>query len=453
MREYDLVVVGGGSGNMVFGPGLEHWHAAVVEADKFGGTCLHRGCVPSKMLVVAADVATSARDAARLDVAATFDGVDWPALRDRIFGRLDPTHERAIRYRERGGVDVFTSPARFVAPRVLEIDGERITARHVVVAVGSRPELLPIPGLDATAFHTSDTIMRLDALPRSLAIIGGGAIAAEMGHVFSAFGTDVTILQRYDRMLMAEDVDVSTRFTELLGHRMHVRTGVTVTSVAPGPGGGATVAWTDAAGVTGSVAVEQLLVATGRVPNTDRLDAVAGGLELDEHGHLAVDRFCRANVAGVWGLGDVANHFQLKHLANAEARVVRHNLLHPDDLVTLGTSLAPHAVFSAPQVASVGMTEAEARASDRPVVVASRGYGSTAYGWALEDTTSFVKVIADADERTILGAHIIGPDAALLLQPLLQAMMLGQTADQLAHDVLYIHPALNEVVEQALLEL
>jgi mycothione reductase len=166
-----------------------------------------------------------------------------------------------------------------------------------------------------------------------------------------------------------------------------------------------------------------------------------------------VDAHFRTGVDGVWAFGDVANHTQLKHMANAEMRVVRHNLTHPDDLRTLGTSLVPHAVFSSPQVAAVGLTEAEARASGRAIRVASRNYAETAYGWALEDTTSFVKVIADAGTRLLVGAHVIGPDAVVLLQPLLQAMMLGQTVDAVAHDVLYVHPALTEVVEQALLEL
>ena len=286
-------------------------------------------------------------------------------------------------------------------------------------------------------------------------IVGGGAIAAEMGHVFSAFGTDVTILQRSARLLMAEDVDVSTRCTELLAHRMHVRTDVTVTRVAPAGGAGISVDWTDAAGDAGTPPrAEVLLVATGRIPNTDRLDAVAGGLDLDEHGHLVVDEHCRTNVDGVWALGDVANHFQLKHLANAEARVVRHNLAHPDALVALGSR--PRAARGLHVAAGrVGRPDRGARHGHRIGRSWSRRgrYSATAYGWALEDSTSFVKVIADAHDRTILGAHIIGPEAALLLQPLLQAMMLGQTADQVARDVLYIHPALTEVVEQALLEL
>ncbi|MFG2887337.1 hypothetical protein ACGFYV_34475 [Streptomyces sp. NPDC048297] len=155
----------------------------------------------------------------------------------------------------------------------------------------------------------------------------------------------------------------------------------------------------------------------------------------------------------MWSLGDATNHFQLKHLANAEVRVVRHNILHPDDVRTLSRAIVPHAVFADPQIAAVGLTEQQARERGVDHVVSVRNYSEAAYGWALEDTTSFVKLLADPHTRTLLGAHIIGPQAATLIQPLLQAMALGQTVDQLAHDVLYIHPALTEVVEQALLAL
>jgi mycothione reductase len=178
-----------------------------------------------------------------------------------------------------------------------------------------------------------------------------------------------------------------------------------------------------------------------------------GGLQVDEDGHLAVDEECRTSVPGVWALGDAANHFQLKHMANAEMRVVRHNLTHADSPRRLSQDLIPHAVFTAPQIASAGLTEQEARRRSVEHIVAVRAYADVAYGWALEDTTGFVKLLADPQLRTLLGVHIIGPQAATLLQPLVQAMMLGQTVDQLAHDVLYVHPALPEVLEQALLEL
>ncbi len=452
MREYDLLVLGGGSGNMIFGPAFDGWRCAIVEPDRLGGTCLNRGCVPSKMFVVVADVANSARDSHRLDVRAHFDGVDWPALRDRVFARIDPIHERGVHYRRANGIDVHEGAARFVAPKVLEVDGERMTARHIVVAVGARPEVPDLTGLDSVPFHTSDTIMRLDALPTSMVIIGGGYIAAEMGHVFSAFGTEVTMLQRGPRLLMAQDDDISARFTELAARHMRVVTGVVNESVT-GDADGVTVTARVGAGDSFAVHAETLLVTTGRRPNTDRLGVDGAGLHLDEHGHLIVDEFQRTNVDGVWAFGDVANHYQLKHMANAEMRIVAHNLAHPDDLRSLSGTLAPAAVFTDPQIAAVGLTERDARAQGRDVLVSIKPYSDTAYGWALEDTTSFVKVVVDAESRLILGAHIIGPNAALLLQPLVQAMTFGQTADQIAREVIYIHPALAEAVEQALLEL
>lgn len=451
MRSYDLIVIGAGSGNMLLGPELEGLRAAIVEPDRFGGTCLNRGCIPSKMFVVAADTARSVAVARRLGVHATLDRVDWPAIRDRVFGRIDPIHDRAVEYRRRGGVDVYAAPARFVAPKVLEVDGERLSAEQIVVATGSRPVIPPIPGLEGVGYHTSDTIMRVEQVPASLVIVGGGFIAAEMGHVFEAFGARVTIVQRGPRLLMAEDEAVSNRFTELARQRFDVL--VDSEAVSAEPTGNGVALTVEVAGVSTVLEAEALLVATGRRPNTDLLDAAAGGLTLDDHGHVVADEAYRTSVPGVWALGDAANHFQLKHMANAEMRVVRHNLTHPGALQRLPARLAPHAVFSDPQVAGVGLTEQEARRAAVDHVVAVRPYSDTAYGWALEDTTSFIKVIADPHRRLLLGAHIIGPHAAILLQPLLQGMMLGQTVDQLGRDVLYIHPALTEVIEQALLEL
>ncbi len=334
---------------------------------------------------------------------------------------------------------------------MLEVGGEQLTAEQIVVAAGARPVVPPIPGLDMVVFHTSDTIMRIDELPASLIVIGGGFIAAELGHVFGAFGAEVTIVQRGPRLLMAEDEQVSARFTELAQQRFRVLLNTAATAVAPTAAGVSVTVERD--GQTQVLEAAALLVATGRRPNTDLLDVAAGDLEVDEHGHLVTDDTYQTSTPGVWAFGDAANHFQLKHMANAEERVVRHNLTHPGELRRLPHALVPHAVFSDPQIASVGLTEQEARRTGVDYVVAVRDYADTAYGWALEDTTSFVKLIADPQRRTLLGAHIIGPQAATLLQPLLQAMMLHQTVDQLTHDVLYVHPALTEVLEQALLEL
>ncbi|MEO6317463.1 MAG: mycothione reductase [Acidimicrobiales bacterium] len=461
MRTYDLLVLGAGSGNMLPAPELSHLRTAIVESDRFGGTCLNRGCIPSKMFVVAADAVISARHAHRLGVNASVDRVDWRAIRDRVFARIDPLHESAVGFRRANGVDVLLGSARFVEPKVVEIvdgddAGQRLTAEKIVVSVGSRPAVPDIPGLDTVPYLTSDTIMRLDQVPESLLVLGGGFIAAELGHVFEAFGAKVTIVQRGPRLLMSEDTEISVRFTELAQERFTVLTGSEIAAVertATGvralvrtiDGDARPEAWMDA---------DALLVAAGRVPNTDRLEAAsAGGLDLDEHGHVLVGADLQTNVPGVWSFGDTANHFQLKHMANAEARVLRHNLLHPSEPHHGPADIAPHAVFTDPQIASIGMTEERAIASGIPHVIGRRAYGDVAYGWALEDTASFVKVIADPVTRLLLGAHIIGPQAALLIQPLLQAMMLGQTVDQIACQVVYIHPALSEVIENALLNL
>lgn len=451
MRHYDLVVLGMGSGNMLLDDEIAQLRTAVVEPDRFGGTCLNRGCIPSKMFVVTADAVEGARGAARLGVDATVDRVDWKAVRDRVFGRIDPLHDSAVNYRREHGVDVYTEEGRFVAPKVLQVGAEQLTADTFVVAVGSRPLVPDVPGLDSVPFHTSDTIMRIDEVPASMVVIGGGFVAAEFSHVFGSFGTDVTIVQRGPRLLTSEDEQVSARFTELASRRHRVLLDTAVASVAQeGDGVAVAVNGPDGDEVLRAAA---LLVCVGRRPNTDRLDAAAGGLDLDEHGHIAADDAYRTSVPGVWALGDVVNHFQLKHMANAESRIVRHNMVHPQDLRTLTNRVAPHAVFTSPQIASVGLTEQEARRRGIAHLVSVRDYADTAYGWALEDTTSFVKVLADPRKRTILGAHIIGPQAATLIQPLIQAMALGQTVDQVAREALYIHPALTEAVEQALLGL
>ncbi|MCU1596068.1 MAG: mtr [Frankiales bacterium] len=450
MKSYDLVVVGAGSGNMVFTPELTAMRSAIIEPGRFGGTCLNCGCIPSKMLVLAADAARGVIEAQRLGVHAALTKVDWPAIQSRVFGRIDPLHDGGVAYRRSLGIDVYTEAARFTAPKVLQVGDETVTAETIVVAAGARPVIPDIPGLSEVRdrTYTSDTIMRIPQLPESMVVVGGGFIAAEMGHVFQSFGTRVSIVQRGPRLLMAEDAEIGRRFTTLSQERFDLHLSATVASVATGRRG---VAVTLADGTV--LEAEVLLLATGRTPNTDLLDAAAGGLEVDAHGHLVVDEHQRTNVEGVWSLGDASNHFQLKHMANAEARLVAHNIAHPSSPKALASRLAPHAVFTDPQIGSVGITEEQAVAQGLDHVVATRPYSETAFGWGLEDTTSFAKVIADPATRLILGAHIIGPMAAVLLQPLVQAMFLGQTVDQLAHDVIYLHPALTEVVEQVLLEL
>jgi mycothione reductase len=290
--------------------------------------------------------------------------------------------------------------------------------------------------------------MRIDEVPRRLGIVGGGYIAAEFAHVFSALGSDVTILCKYDVLLRDLDESLSSHFTDAAQRQWDVRLNRHLVAADVTEDG---IRLTDSDG--SSVDVDLLLVAIGRDPNSDRLDPARGGVDLEADGRIAVDEYQRTSAEGVWALGDVSSPYQLKHVANHEMRVVAHNLAHPDGLRKTDHRFVPSAVFSHPQLATVGQTEQELRAGGGRFVGYQQEYGSTAYGWALEDTRSFVKLLADPVSGQLLGAHLLGPDASSLIQLLIQAMSNGQTVRGLARSQYWIHPALAEVIENALLGL
>lgn len=459
MNHYELLIVGTGSGNSVLTPDFDGHRVAIVERGAFGGTCLNVGCIPSKMFVYAAEMAYNAAHVGpRLGVHTSFSHADWPAIRDRVFGRIDPIAEGGEHYRavEQENVTVFKGSGRFVADKTLEVamnDGttEVITADKVVLAAGARVWVPDLVANSNVSYHTSDSIMRIDALPEHLIVLGGGYIGSELGSVFGSLGSKVTILNRSDTMLRREDPDIAQRFTEAYAAKFDVRTNVRG-HAAHQDGDTITITF-EQNGEMQTISGDALLVAVGRLPNGDELGVEATGVQLDSHGYVVTDSHLRTDHPDIWALGDITNPAQLKHTANADARVVAHNLANPDDLRTIDRTLTPHAVFGHPQVAAVGLTEPEAIAAGHTIVTTVHPFGAAAYGWAMEDTASVCKLIADADSRLLLGAHIIGPQASTLIQQLIQGMAFGQTVDQMARQQLYIHPALTEVVEQALLNL
>ncbi len=449
-RHFDLAVIGTGSGNTIVDDSFADRDVAILEKGTFGGTCLNVGCIPTKMFVYPADLADAAAHGDRLGLRTRFDGARWPAVRDRIFGRIDPIAQSGRDWRATGrpNVRLYEGHARFVGARTLDTGtGETITADHVVIAAGARPELPDVPGLDQVPYVTSDTVMRIDELPARLLVLGGGFVSAELAHVFSAFGSRVTVVNRSSRLLRAEDAEISTKFTEIARRRWDVRLDTEVEKIETHQDG---VRATLDDGST--VEADLVLVATGRRSNADQLDLHRAGVEVDDRGLVVVDRHQRTTAEGVWALGDVSSRQQLKHVSNREARVVQHNLLHPDDLVEADHPHVPSAVFSNPQVASVGLTEEQARLQGRAFVVGRRDYGDTAYGWAMEDSTGFAKVLVDPATGLLIGAHLLGAQASNLIQPLVQAMVFGQTARDVAREPYWIHPALMEVVENALLD-
>ncbi|MGH8962071.1 MAG: mycothione reductase [Jatrophihabitantaceae bacterium] len=451
MPHYDLAIIGSGSGNSIVGPEFDDWQIAIVEESTFGGTCLNVGCIPTKMFVYPADLAEFARHSTRLGVDAAVTGVRWADIRDRVFGRIDPISAGGREYRAHGepNTTLYEAHASFTGPRELALStGEVITADRIVLATGSHANIPDVIAESGVPFHTSDTVMRIDDVPRRVAILGGGYIAAEFAHVFSAFGAQTTVICRSAPLLRHLDLEVATRFTELVKERWDVRLDTVVTA-AESVGDAVRLALTDGS----TVEADLLLVATGRDPNSDRMNLGAAGVDLHPDGRIVADAFQRTSAEGIWTLGDVSSEHQLKHVANHESRVVAHNLAHPDAMIESDHRFVPEAVFTHPQLAFVGLTEDEAVAADRPFVTSVQDYGGTAYGWAMEDTSGVCKLIADPLSGTLLGAHLMGEQASTLIQPLIQAMSFGLGVREMARGQYWIHPALTEVVENALLRL
>ena len=232
MRSFDLIIIGTGSGNSIVSPEYDDWDVAIVERGLFGGTCLNVGCIPSKMLVYTAELAELAQHGRRYGIDTRFEGADWPAIRDRVFGRIDPIAASGEEYRKGlPNVTVYQQNAHFVGPRQLQVGEEVITADKIVLAAGARAFAPDIAGLAESGYHTSDTIMRIDAIPKRLAVIGGGYIAAELGNVFGSLGSEVTFLLRGDTMLRSQDTEIKQRFTKIYAEKFNVHKGVSIDEI------------------------------------------------------------------------------------------------------------------------------------------------------------------------------------------------------------------------------
>ncbi|MGP9723349.1 mycothione reductase [Corynebacterium sp. AOP40-9SA-29] len=470
-EHFDLIIVGTGSGNSI-PEELNDRRIAIVEKGIFGGTCINVGCIPTKMYVYAADVARELSDAGRYNLypiggaaAAPMPvagwRVDWEALKERVFGkRIDPISRGGEQYRrgeETPNITLFSDIASFTGERTLRIgegqDARTITGDQVILATGTRTWVPPVIEASGVPYRTNIDVMRMENLPRTMVILGGGIIAVEFAHVFSALGVDVTVINRSERLLRRFDETVSSRFTEASGSQWTNVLGRTVTD-ARADGGLVTLTLDDGR----EIAADELLLAQGRVPNGDLLNASAGGVDLAEDGRILVDDYGRTSAAGVWALGDAANELQLKHVANQEARAVFHNVAaEPAELEKFKHDNVPGGIFSHPQIGYVGMSEDEARAwasdNGRTVTVKVQEYSDVAYGWAMEDTTGFCKLIADADSHRLLGAHIMGPQAATLIQLLVTAIEFDLDLQDFATKQYWPHPSLSELVENAVLGL
>jgi mycothione reductase len=448
MTHHEVLVVGGGTGNNVAAAAADAGlDTGLIEKGKLGGTCLNRGCNPSKMLIQAATAANHVREADQFFLDATLDDVDYGAIIDDMDETLGPIAEgMEQRYREKANLTLYNDEAAFVDERTVEVDGAEVSAEKVVVAAGSRPLVPPIDGLEEVEFMTSqDALYRRDQ-PDSLVILGGGYIAVELGYFFESLGTEVTIVEMLDTLVPREDPDISEAFTDIARKRHDVYTGHRATAVESN-GDEVRVHAETEDGTEVTVSGSDLLVALGRRPNTDTVDVEAAGIETDDNGFIVTDDHLETSAENVWAQGDIANNAMFKHSGDYETQVTIDNVVHEQERKADFTAM-PHAIFTEPQMAGVGNTEDELEETGREYVVGRAELPGTPMGRAKKLDDGFVKVLA-APDGEILGCHMLGYEASTLLHEVVVAMRAGSGHVGDITDTIHAHPTLNKVVEYA----
>ncbi|WP_232687206.1 dihydrolipoyl dehydrogenase family protein [Halobacterium zhouii] len=455
MTVFDLVVLGGGTGNIVASAAADAGlDVAIVERGRLGGTCLNRGCNPSKKLIHRADVVETVRNASAYGIDATLDDVPFADVVAEVNATVaEEAESKAERAREHDGVTFYQAAGRFVDERTVEVrtggewgddSNETITGDDVVLAGGSRP-LIPdsIDGADEASFLTSDEALRLDELPDRLVVVGGGYIAVEMGHFFGQMGATVVIVGHGDVLADREDHDVAERLTEAYRRKHELHLGHEVTALADDDGETVVTAESED-GDELEVRGDEVLVATGRRPNSDLWNVEAAGLETNEKGFVATDECLETSVDGVWAIGDIADNFMFKHSGDKEAEYVVENVVRDARTPVEFPGMA-HAVFGSPQIGSLGKTESDL--GDRAYDVGEFEYDETALGSALASDAGYAKALVAPDDE-VLGFHVVGPHASMLVHEVSTAVAAGGDAERIA-ETIHVHPALSEVVQGA----
>jgi len=446
MKNYDLIVIGSGAGMNVAANAVAYgMKVAVVDRGPLGGTCLNRGCIPSKVMLHPADVIRMVEEARAIGIHARVEKVDFDLIMKRVWEIvLDGRHDMEHGVAHSRQIDFFNTDGAFVSDYTVRVDRKRITADKIVIASGARPFIPPIEGLEEVGYLTSATIFDIEQPPESLVIVGGGYIAAEFAHFFSAIGTHVTIVGRNPRLVPQEEPEISELLKQKLSGYCQVYTGYEALRAETNAGLKTITAVNRADGQPHEFTAQEILIAAGRRSNADILQPGNSGVETDEKGWVKVDPFLRTTKEGIWALGDALGKHMFRHTANYHADVVWTNAFtghqHPVD-----EHAVPHAVFTYPEIASVGMTMEQAMQS-HDILVGAKRYADTAKGYAIGEEDGFAKVIVERETGKILGAHIIGPHASILLQQLVYLMHTDDQSYLPLARAQTIHPALSEVV-------
>lgn len=448
MEEFDLIVIGAGSGlDVASGYADRGNDVAVVEPGPLGGTCLNRGCIPSKMLIHRADVVQEVRNSERFGVEADIESISYDSIIEEVNSEVSADAESIERGLENSdNHTLYRKEAEFIDEKVLRVGDQKITSDRIVISAGSRPFIPPIDGIEEIDYWTSKEALNPDSRPESIVMIGGGYISLELAHFYDAMGTEVTILERGDRILKREDRQIAEKITEISDGRYDVNLGLSASEIREENDEKVVVAEAED-GKTREFRADEVLVAAGRVPNTDKLSVDEHGYETTERGFLATDQHMETNKDGVYALGDIADNWMFKHSANYEAGIVFRNLVTANKY-EIDEIEMPHAVFTSPQIAGIGKKEQELEDSEQEYVKSVYEYSDTGMGMALKEEDGFVKLLA-SEEGKILGCHIIGPEASTLIHEVIVAVQSGSGNVSDIKDSIHIHPALSEVVQRA----
>jgi pyruvate/2-oxoglutarate dehydrogenase complex dihydrolipoamide dehydrogenase (E3) component len=443
---YDAIIIGTGQA----GPPLAGRLAAagmkvaIAERKLFGGTCVNTGCIPTKAMVESAHAAYTARRGAEFGFAsgpAAMDMKRVKARKDEASGRSRNGLEKWLK--GMNNCTVYEGQARLRSAREVSVDEETLTSGQIFINVGGRATVPPIVGLEQVPYLTNSSMMAVDSLPRHLMILGGSYVGLEFGQMFRRFGSEVTIIELGPRLIAREDEDVSAAIREILeGEGVNVRVNANCVSVARR--GEQIVAQVNCEGGGEEVCGSHLLVAVGRRPNTDDLGLEAAGVTVDEQGYIAVDDELRTNVPGIWALGDCNGKGGFTHTSYNDFEIVAANLLDKGRR-RVSDRIRTYALYIDPALGRAGMTEAEARATGRPALRAKRPMTRVTRAVLKGDTRGFMKVIADAETKMILGAAILGANGDEIIHSVLDVMYADKPYTVIER-AMHIHPTVSELI-------